>query len=65
MSLKNSDLNEISKYLKAQPEPVINLTEEFGNPVNTEFVQYDGIHLTIDGQKAIAKSLINKLSNTK
>lgn len=65
LSLKNSDLNEISKYLKAQPEPVINLTEEFGNPVNTEFVQYDGIHLTIDGQKAIAKSLINKLSNTK
>jgi acyl-CoA thioesterase-1 len=65
LSLKNLDLNEISKYLKAQPEPVIDLTEEFGNPVNPEFVQYDGIHLTIDGQKEIVKSLINKLSNIK
>jgi len=65
LSLKNSDLNEISKYLKALPEPTIDVTEEFGNPVNPEFVQYDGIHLTIDGQKAIVESLINKLSNIK
>lgn len=65
LSLKNSDLNEISKYLKAQPEPVIDLTEEFGNPVNPEYVQYDGVHLTIEGQKTIVKSLINKLSNIK
>lgn len=65
LSLKNSDLTEISKLLKMQTDTVIDLTEEFGNPVNPKFVQYDGVHLTIEGQKTIVKTLIYKLSNTK
>ncbi|KAF2340403.1 SGNH/GDSL hydrolase family protein [Flavobacterium tistrianum] len=65
LSLKNSDLNEIGRYLKTLPEPAIDAAEEFGNPVNPEFVQFDGIHLTIDGQKAVARSLIDKLSTIK
>jgi acyl-CoA thioesterase I len=63
LSLKNLDLIEISKKLKAQSDTVIDLTEKFENPLKLEFMQYDGIHLTIEGQKAIVKSLINKLSN--
>ena len=65
VSLKNSDLIEIGKRLKTETNTVIDFIAEFGNPVSAEFVQYDGIRLTIEGQKTIIKTLINNLSNIK
>lgn len=62
MSLKNDDLLAVGDSLKNKAEMVIDMRNDFGIPAKSEYVQFDGGHLTIEGQKVIVNALIEKLS---
>ena len=38
------------------------MRENFGVTARPEYVQFDGGHLTIEGQKVIVEAFVNKLS---
>ncbi len=58
----NQDLEAISEIMRQMPEPVVDLQQVFGSPANLDFLLPDGLHPSINGQKAIVKTLVQKLS---
>jgi len=64
--LKNTwhteDIRKIADYMKKGNEPVVDLWEEFGDPVNIELLMDDGLHPSIKGHKVIVRKLIQVLS---
>ncbi|MBA3029075.1 MAG: SGNH/GDSL hydrolase family protein [Desulfobacteraceae bacterium] len=59
----NKDLAAISKVILAQKEPVIDLQSVFGSPSNPDLLLMDGLHPSLNGQKAIVRALVEKLGN--
>ena len=57
--LKNADIMAIADTLNDSTDNVIDLRNDFGTPAKDEFVQFDGVHLSLEGQKAVAVALIN------
>ncbi|MBD0331151.1 MAG: hypothetical protein ICV66_00695 [Chitinophagaceae bacterium] len=41
---------------------MLDMRSEFGVPANSEYVQFDGGHLTMKGQKLVAEALVKKLT---
>jgi acyl-CoA thioesterase-1 len=62
MSLKNEDILAVGDSLKGKSETVIDMREKFGVPAKSEYVQFDGGHLSIEGQMVIIGAVIDKLS---
>ena len=58
----NQDLEAISEIMRQMPESVVDLQQVFGSPANLDFLLPDGLHPSINGQKAIVKTLVRKLS---
>jgi len=63
--LKNADIMAVADNLNYSTDDVIDLRNEFGIPAKGEFVQFDGIHLSVEGQKAITVALINNFVKRK
>jgi lysophospholipase L1-like esterase len=62
MSLSNDDLKPIADFLLEQPEPVADIFSRFGQPASTDLIPMDGIHPSLDGQKAIVSELVRSLT---
>ena len=56
------DLRKIAEYMKSRKEPVIDIWEAFGNPVNDELLSSDGLHPSIKGYKEIVRQLVEQLT---
>lgn len=59
---RNADLAAIADAMKGQPDPVVDLQSAFGNPARSNYLLDDGLHPSLDGQKAILRALIEKLT---
>jgi lysophospholipase L1-like esterase len=62
MYLKNVDLLKVGDGLRSQQDMVIDMRKDFGVPAKGEYVQFDGGHLSIEGQTVIVKAILNNLS---
>lgn len=62
LGIRNSDLLAIGDSLKQKNETVIDFRKDFGVPAKSEFLQFDGVHLTIEGQALIVNRLVNSLT---
>lgn len=62
MSLSNDDLKPIVDFLLEQPEPVAGIFARFGQPASTDLIPVDGIHPSLEGQKAIVWELVQALT---
>ena len=62
MSLKNEDIMAVGDSLLQKQDFMLDMRNEFGVPAQSEYVQFDGGHLTIKGQKLIAEALVKKLT---
>lgn len=62
MRLSNSDLLAVGDSLATRPDPVLDLRNDMGVPANADFVQFDGGHLTVEGQAVVVKALVNRLT---
>jgi lysophospholipase L1-like esterase len=60
--LGNDDLGAIADVVRRQPEPVIDLFALFGVPPTRELMLEDGIHPSLAGQQAIARALVERLT---
>lgn len=62
MRLKNEDLLAVGDRLKDKGEMVIDMRETFGVSAQSEYVQFDGGHLSMEGQTVVIRALIDSLS---
>mgnify|MGYP005848756807 CR=1 FL=1 len=58
----NEDLAAIADLIRRQPEPVVDLWPVFGDPAQPALLQDDGLHPSIEGQKAILRALVRRLT---
>jgi acyl-CoA thioesterase-1 len=59
---RNADVLAIAEFIRDQGDPVVNIQAVFGHPVDPELHGPDGVHPSLDGQKAIARALVEQLS---
>lgn len=61
---RNAELAEVAKLVRevAGEDPLVDLWEVFGDPVQSEFLFPDGLHPSLAGQKAIAVAFVEQLS---
>ncbi|MBC8162088.1 MAG: hypothetical protein H7Z42_12815 [Roseiflexaceae bacterium] len=59
---RNADVLPIGEYIRAQPELVVDIQSVFGLPANPDFLGPDGVHPSLAGQKAIARALVERLT---
>jgi acyl-CoA thioesterase I len=55
------DVRSIAEYMKSRNEKTVDLWKVFGDPVNDEYLMYDGLHPSLEGHKAIVKELVKSL----
>lgn len=60
--VRNADLLEIGRMLREMPDPVVDLQEILGVPGREDLLQEDGLHPNLEGQKAIARAVVEHLS---
>lgn len=58
-----ADLKAIAEILCSRPEPVVDLQQAFGHPVDPRFLLPDGLHPSLAGQKQIVQMLIDVLGS--
>ncbi|MFG1945462.1 SGNH/GDSL hydrolase family protein [Nonomuraea sp. NPDC048826] len=58
---RNDDVVALAKEVSTFPEPVVDLTAVFGVPADPELQGPDGVHVTMAGQVAIVKALVQLL----
>ena len=61
VTFHNDDLAAITNLLLKQPEPVVNLMQRLGQPIDPVLMLLDGLHPSIEGQKVIVDALIKQL----
>lgn len=59
---RNADLVAIADVMKRQPDPVVDLQRVFGLPPQREYLLDDGLHPSLEGQKAIVRALVEQLT---
>jgi acyl-CoA thioesterase-1 len=59
----NRDLAAVAEIVKRQDGPVVDLQRVFGVPANPALLIEDGLHPSLDGQKAIVRALVEKLTS--
>jgi acyl-CoA thioesterase I len=64
ISVHNDDIVAIADFVRGQPEPVVDLIDLFGIPPASEFMMQDGLHPSLAGQQAIARALVEQLTET-
>ncbi len=60
----DEDLEELAKLVHgvAGEDPLVDLRKTFGNPANPDFLLPDGLHPSLEGQKAISAAVVERLS---
>jgi acyl-CoA thioesterase I len=59
---RNADVLAIGDFMRGQGEVVVDLQNVFGVPVKAELQGPDGVHPSLEGQKAIAKAVVERLT---
>jgi lysophospholipase L1-like esterase len=57
----NDDLRAVADAVKRMPDPVVDLQALFGLPPNPSWLLDDGLHPSLEGQKAILAALVDRL----
>ena len=60
----DEDLEELAKLVHevAGEDPLVDLRKTFGNPANPDYLLPDGLHPSLEGQKAISAAVVERLS---
>lgn len=61
ISIRNDDWSAINAFVRQQEGRVVDLEPLFGQPPAPEFLEPDGLHPTLAGQKEIARVLVESL----
>lgn len=62
MQWRNDDLAAVAEVVRRQPgEAVIDLQKVFGRPAKPKLLMDDGLHPSIEGQKAIVRALVEQM----
>jgi lysophospholipase L1-like esterase len=64
ITIHNDDLVAIAGVLRDEPVPVVDLVTLFGQPPAARLLGDDGVHPTLAGQQAIARALVERLTET-
>jgi lysophospholipase L1-like esterase len=59
---RNADLLEVGRTIREMPDPVVDLQALFGVPGRENLLQEDGLHPSLEGQKSIARAVVEHLS---
>lgn len=59
---RNADLAAIAEVIQQRPEPVVDLQAAFGKPPKPGYLLDDGLHPALEGQKAILRALVERLT---
>jgi len=59
---RNSDVVAIAEFIRKQEDRIVDIQAVFGLPADPELQGPDGVHPSLDGQKAIARALVGNLS---
>ena len=62
VNYRNQDLDAVAEIIKRQSDPVVDLQRVFGHPPVTDFLLDDGLHPSLEGQMAILRALVARLS---
>ena len=65
MVWSNAGLAAVADVIRAQPDPVVDLHTLFGLPPNPAWLLDDGLHPALEGQKAILRALVERISAIK
>jgi len=60
---RNRDLAAVAEIARAQPETTVDLYSLFGIPANPDWLLDDGLHPSLEGQKAIVRALVEELAS--
>lgn len=55
---RNADLAQVAKHVRGLGDPVIDLFSALGAPPAPELLMDDGLHLSLEGQKRIAREVL-------
>lgn len=61
LAWRNSDLSAIANSVKRMPDPVVDLQGVFGLPPDKDCLLDDGLHPSLEGQKAILRAVVDRL----
>lgn len=59
---RNDDLAAVARHMMGLDDPVVNLQEAFGDPVDPALLLSDGLHPSLQGQKRIVRTLVATLA---
>lgn len=62
MMWHNDNLRPIAGLVRGLPEPVVDLWAAFGEPAPAAWLSPDGLHPSLEGQKAILRALVERLT---
>jgi lysophospholipase L1-like esterase len=60
----NEDIVAVGDLVRAQEEPVVDVQEALGIPADPELQGPDGVHPSLAGQKAIARTVVERLTGS-
>ena len=64
ISIRPEDWAALNEAIRQQEGPVIDLEPVFGSPLVAEYLEPDGLHPTLAGQRKIAHTLVAGLANS-
>ena len=56
--IRNADVAQVAKHVRGLGDPVIDLFSALGAPPAPELLMDDGLHLSLEGQKRIAREVV-------
>lgn len=64
IGMRSADLVAIADVLRDEPDPVVDLIALFGQPPASGLLMEDGVHPALTGQQAIARALVERLTES-
>jgi lysophospholipase L1-like esterase len=59
---RNEDIVAIGDFMRQQPDAIVDTQNDFGASASSEWLEQDGVHPSLEGQKAIVKRLVEELT---
>jgi len=59
---RNADIDAVNDFMRQQPEPVVDIQVALGRPPAPELQMPDGLHPTLAGHRAMAKTFVEQLT---
>jgi len=62
LTIANEDLRGVADVVRRQKDPVVDLQKALGSAQNPDYILDDGLHLSLAGQKATVRALVERLT---